>query len=307
MRKHWPALTAFALLIVAYTVLNAVLPPDAESLTRYNLTSAAARALRLTLVIPLIIIWTLTMYGYLRFKNYAQSIVQGQDGPALSHIADGILALALWLPLSSILTNAATYVSHRYPQLTQESVIVRNYIGIGLLLLAVYLLWRGSERLLSATRIELTQHQNDKIHLLVLFLSTVFAYLTLFNPSKNTPPASHTVALYYLPDWLLILTIIIPYTLIWFYGIRAVANVRIYARQVRGVIYRSALGYLANGLAFSIGSLLLLRYLGSFTAWLSSLALKPLLIVLYLLIFVVGISSVLLAIGARKLQKIEEV
>lgn len=307
MRKHWPAFTAFALLIAAYTVLNFILPTNAETLTRYNLTETSARALRLSIVLPLIIIWTITMYGYVRFKNYALSIENNKDGKALSKIADGFLAVVLWLPLSSLINNGASYLYHKYPQLTEELVIVRNYLAIIAIMLAVYIIWKGSEQLIGTAKLQKSAATvKARLSILIAALGLVFAYLVLFSPAKNIPPSPTTPASFYLPDWLLILTIIVPYVLIWFWGVQAVGNVYMYSQNVKGIIYRGALTYLAKGLAFTVLSLLLIRYLGAMVAWLHTLALKPLLVLLYLLILVIGVGAVLMAIGSRKLKKIEE-
>lgn len=308
MRKHWPVLTTFALLILIYAVINLLIPPDAESLVRYNISNAAARVLRLSVALPMILIWITIMYGYIRFKDYAKKIEQRPDGHALSRIADGILVFAFLLPVSSLLSNAASFLYHKYPAWTPEIIITRNYISLAVILVMVYLVWTGSKVLISTLKPRQREIGNYRlIYVVPVVMSVIFAYLVLFDTAKNNPPSSIGVAAYYLPDWLLLTTIVIPYALVWLLGVQAAVNIHVYAGRVKGILYKGALGLLAKGLAVSIVSLLLIRYLSSLVTWLSTLTLKPILALLYLLIFVIGVGAVLIAVGARRLQKIEEV
>lgn len=134
-----------------------------------------------------------------------------------------------------------------------------------------------------------------------------YCYVTLTNPARQFPPSSGIKAAYYLPDWLLVTTIIIPYLFVWFYGMRAAAHLAFYRKNVSGVVYKQALGYLAVGLGTVIVSSMALRFLVSLTTLLNSLSLKILLILLYALIFVIASGYIFIAVGAKKLKRIEEV
>jgi hypothetical protein len=305
MRRHKIAIAALLLLITLYILEVFMIPPDASALLRYHLSVTSARLLSLTVVIPLILIWSIALYGYVCLNNYAHSIKSTPDGKALAQVSYGILALALWLPLNSVLQNTLNYIRHSNPGLTEGVVIISNYLSIVFLLTIAYLTWRGSRQLLY------TLHPPRAVDRRFLYVGTIlfgilFSYIVLMNPAKVTPISSG-VAAYYLPDILLVLTIIIPNIIIWYFGIEAVQNIHVYRSRVKGVIYKSALGYLASGIAFSIIGALSLRSITSLVAWLNSTTLKLILIVLYTLIFVIGLGYLLLWMGAKKLQLIEEV
>ncbi|HSX43684.1 MAG TPA: hypothetical protein VLE69_00065, partial [Candidatus Saccharimonadales bacterium] len=64
---------------------------------------------------------------------------------------------------------------------------------------------------------------------------------------------------------------------------------------------------LALGLGVVVGFLMVLRYLVALTTTLDNLALKYLLLVVYLLLIFIAIGYGLIASGAKRLKKIEEV
>lgn len=306
MRRHKIAVAILLLLIVIYIIEVFVIPPDANTLLKYNLSVMSARLLSLTVIIPFIIIWSMAMYGYIRLSSYAQSINDTPDGQALTQVSYGILALALWLPLNNVAQNGLGYIRHANPSLTEGAVIISNYLPIIVLLTISYLTWRGSRQLLATLTISPQSINRRYVYLGTILAGALFSYLVLMNPAKTTP-SSGGAAAYYLPDPLLVLTIIIPYIFIWYLAIEAVQNIHTYRNRVKGIIYKSALGYLANGIAFSIICALSLRSIASMTAWFDNKTLQFVLIVLYILIFLIGVGYLLLWMGAKKLQLIEEV
>jgi hypothetical protein len=111
---------------------------------------------------------------------------------------------------------------------------------------------------------------------------------------------------YHMPDWLIILTLVIPYTFIWCIGIQASVWLYKYRTSVKGFIYRRALVNLSQGVGVIIVVSVLLRFLTTLTEQLNRLNVTPLLMVLYLLILLYAIGFGLVARGAKKLKQIEE-
>jgi drug/metabolite transporter (DMT)-like permease len=75
---------------------------------------------------------------------------------------------------------------------------------------------------------------------------------------------------------------------------------------VEGALYRDALKLLAYGLGGVFLVTILLRVLQTASDALNRLDLGGILLLLYILVFMLGIGYVLVAKGARQLQKIEE-
>jgi hypothetical protein len=93
----------------------------------------------------------------------------------------------------------------------------------------------------------------------------------------------------------------------WAVGIFAAYNINLYRQKVAGIIYRRSWGYLAMGLGWLIVTSIIFQYLTTLTARLTHLSIYWLLAIVYILLLVLSAGFVLVAIGARKLKKIEEV
>jgi hypothetical protein len=296
----------FIILAVVYLTLNIVIPPGSSALTRYGLTDEQITVVRLSMAIPIIIIWFLGYYGYDKFKQYANTIAGRKEGKAFDKIAQGLLMLALWLPINGITTNLSTYVASNNPGYAAAATIIKNYIVVVVVLLAFYFLYIGSSSLLKKTK-RIAVPKRSLVNLIFVVLSLFFVYWTLINPVRQFPSAEYPTAVYYLPDWLLIPTIILPYLAAFYFGMLAVQNIVAYRYKAKGIIYRNSLSSLANGIGILVISVILIRYLTAFITQLGDTTLKALLLLIYCLILFIALGYISIALGAKKLQKIEEV
>jgi hypothetical protein len=128
------------------------------------------------------------------------------------------------------------------------------------------------------------------------------------NEIRTVTPDPRIPATYYLKDSLIVLTIVIPSFLAWLMGIRTILNLDNYSRRVEGSIYRRALSALSWGIwAVIAGSVFLqgLQSLGS--ARLFKLGLAKLIIIIFALLTIQLLGYALVALGAKRLNKIETV
>lgn len=306
MYKPPVAYSIFILLAAAYVALILLLPPDPISLAQYNLTVESARKLSLSFALPYIIIWFIACYGALTLKGYGQSIDNHNDGKALTTIAEGLFIIALIMPVTAILTRVANFIGTAYPDLRPVSSITNLYVDLIFGLFAMTLLYLGAQRL--ANTLEKNTHQTP-MYLVVIATSVIgvtFSYIALTDPNRQFPASASSRALFYMPDPLIIATVVLPLVYIYYRALAAVYFLMIYRQKVNGSIYRSALGYISVGVLFVVLSRLSIRYMNSVTANFSRGNLKPLLVALYCLFFVIGLGFILTAKGAMKLRKIEE-
>ena len=83
--KHRIVLT-YTVLAVIYVALALLIPPDARTLSRYQISSGAIRLLTLTLALPILGIWAMAFYGFYKYKEYADSIATTKDGRAIQRM-----------------------------------------------------------------------------------------------------------------------------------------------------------------------------------------------------------------------------
>jgi hypothetical protein len=296
----------FTLLVVVYLAITFLQPQDPEALARFGITAMQSRLLGLAIAIPLVGIWWLAYYGFSRFRTYANTIKDSDDGRAMLTLANGLGILAFSMPLQSVIGGALNWITRTHPDLVPASVILTNYINVGLSVAAFWVLWRGASALGAVTRIEPSWELRAGIALKIVAAGSAYAYLVLTNSIRQVPPESGR-ALYYVSDPLLILTIILPTIFTWYAGCRAAAWVWVYRKRVQGVVYRAAFGYLAVGImAVVIASVAIQLMSAAWDDSLTSLALGPIIALVYGLLLMISVGFLLIAIGASKLGAIEQ-
>ncbi len=308
MRKFNSYYGLWAGLSALYLLLILIIPPNASTLLRYGLTPTKAKLISVSVALPLIGIWYAAFYGFITFKRYAYMIHKSKDGRALSILARGLMCLALSLPLISLITSIFNYLATTHPHLQPTTVIITNYMSLALFLFAFYFIYIGARELVTIRKMRSKYVQQEQLGTMAfVVVSAFYSYVTLVNPARQFPTEGVPRAAYYLADLPLILTIIIPYIVVWYFGMKAAYYIGLYRQKISGTLYRQALGRLAAGIALVIISSMLVRFLVSITTLVNSLTLKLLLFVLYLLLLLIFVGYMFIASGAKKLRRIEEV
>jgi hypothetical protein len=301
-------LIVYIVVAVAYTLLALLLPTDPKTLEQYKLSEFRMDLLQLSLVVPVLAIWFAAFYGYDKFSHYARTIAKSKDGNAFRFIANGLGVLAFGLAINAILGSILNYLILESPRLTASLTIVRNYSSMLMYLIAFWLIRKGTQELLAITpRSKNANRRGSALTMLSSSLAVLYTFLIFQNPNRQIPDGPAVRATYYLPDWLILLTIILPYLYIWMLGFQAVINIYIYMKSVKGVLYRQMLELLAKGLAGIILISIILQLLVNFGSLFRSMALGPLLLIVYLLVAGIAVGFIYVAAGAKRLQKIEDV
>lgn len=302
------AYAALGLMIVAYAMLTFLVPPDPEALNRYHISTIQLRLIQLTIVLPVALIWFIATYGYIRFRDYARSIKKTTEGKAIGQLVKGIGVLAISLPLTSLASTLSNIVLRTKPEYVRWSTLFSHYLVIVLMLIAFRFIYSGARHLQDVTPVK--QSAKELYILLIGFsaFAATYVYLLLSNPVKDTgDPKVVGQTIFFLPDWVLLLTLVIPYLYVWFIGLRACVFLNNYQRGVSGIIYKKALYFLALGIGAVVAGSISRQYLVAVSNLLLDLRLGALLVLVYSLLIVIAAGYVLIGIGARKLQLIEEV
>lgn len=295
----------FIVLIVIYLVQSLLIPPDKSALLKYGLTVAEANLLELTITIPVIAIWLVAYYGFSRFNTYVRTVKDSAEGAALQRVRNGVLVMALWLPISSVISAITRYLYTRNHDLTAAMVILNNYVNLILTFTSMLLIYQGTKQLAQSNKKIGSWYYGKLLSVFLAAISIFYIYITLANPVRQHP-SGDSLAAYYLPDWLSLTTVIIPYIFVFYFGFKAVEHVYAYQQHVRGIIYKAALKNIANGIGVTVLSIIGIRYLVSLNNVFNGATLKIVLAVIYGLILLIAIGYISMAIGAKKLQKIEE-
>lgn len=292
----------------AYLVLT-LAAPEAETVSRYGLTLAQAQLVRVSFIIPYLFIWVTALVNVVWFRRYTTLVKGSTEESAFNKITKGLWMLFLVIVVPAFVTAIVNYFPSDI-SIQKSAVILRNYLTIAFYLVGFWYFWQASKNLLQNVHTASNQvngkYQNIGV-VAIATLAVIYTWAVLSNPFR-TSSADHLVkATYYLPDMLIVFTVVIPYVLVWILGVLTVLNVLSYAKLVPGLIYRQTFSYLARGLALTIILLIGLQFLSQANAILGHAALSIILVIIYILFFAIAAGHVLIARGARKLAAIEEV
>ena len=295
-RAYW----LLGILVLIYAMLTLLPAPTQETLQRYNLSETSARLLNITIIVPIAGIWFAAFYGYSKLSAYHSLIANSKDGQQIAKLKRGLFWLAASLPVSAIAAQTLELIAIKNPELTNFSIIFKNYISLVLPIVAFLLVSAGARGLVELSKKRSPQLALNATVLLALLLGGIYIYLAARAPGLVTDE-------YKMSFGQIMMTIVVPYTFIWFLGLYAAYEIYFYSRNVTGALYRESWRLMAGGLMAVIIFSILLQYLGTLSSQLEAMSLQGLLLLIYLLLAFWGASYILVAAGAKRLTKIEEV
>jgi hypothetical protein len=299
MRKPSP-LTWFAILLILTNTLALVLPPSPEVLRTIHISAAEYRVITFTLILPYAIIWFSAFYAYAKLQQYAQQLQITPEGKAFRQIANGVGIMAWGLAIPALLSMMLGAIAARYAGFTATRTIVSNYAILLVPLISFTLIGNGTRSLTEIVRARPSLAGTRSLVFVFIVIGVLFSYFVIHNSNVH-----HSA--YYLPLYALIITIIMPYLYAWFVGFLSAYELRLYAQKTKGVLYRQALIQLAGGITIAIVGSVCLQYLDGVYVGNGNLSLNSFLIIIYSLLIIQGVGYALIALGSKRLKRIEEV
>jgi hypothetical protein len=304
MRRKYYLLLAG--LTVVYLALVFVTPIDQAVLDKYHLSLLSAQLLNMAILLPLVAIWTIAFYGFITIKRYAALIKSDDDGQGFQLLGHGLAVLGIGMVLSSIATAIINLITRQNLHLIPRGVIITNYITVLIAFASYWYMYRGSRKLVGVA----TRNKDDFPYArlfgaLYFIFGVIFAHAAVTNPQRSAPATVLAHGIYYLPNWLLLTTVIVPLIASWYIGMLAVSNIEHYRRRVNGVIYRSQLKFVALGISIIIIVSVGVQILTLFSKNTSEYSLSALLLLIFALLAVIASGFIMVAVGAKRLIQLE--
>jgi hypothetical protein len=290
---------------VVYIGLILLLPPNKAALHTYGLSGSEYRALLFALSIPSVVTWVAAFIGYAKLRQYVDVIRKSPEGGSFAILTRGYAWLAWSLPITATAYLILNAVSDKWPSLLSTNVIFHNYIGLILPLVAFTLIGTASRSLVNRAKLDITSASVRGIMLVFLAAGVLYCFLTFQQFNLDSLGSTHNP--YYLPVWLMVLTVIIPYLYAWFIGLLAAYEIMLFSKHTEGVLYRSALRLLVAGLVTIIVSSVALQFSSSVQPAAGHVVFGYHLVLNLIFRIIAGIGFILVAFGAGKLRKIEEI
>jgi len=298
--KKLNAFAVYAVLALISLLLNLVLPPNAATMAAYHLTKTEYHVLVLLIYLPMAAIWFTAFYGYKTLQDYTALIKKTDEGQNFYKMSIGLVWLAWGAPLSSISSAILYAIVHNNVGLYTTAIIIEHYISVVIAIVAFTYIGIGTHKLAARNQ----RPTSLSIQLIMLFFTAfgvIYSFFT-FNQVTGT-----SVNPYHLPVWIILLTIIVPYLYAWYMGLFSAYEILLYRQQATGLLYKRALTYIASGIAAIIASSIMVEFITSGTKYLTRLNLNAVLLVVYIFLAISAVGYLLVALGTKKLKKIEEV
>ncbi len=292
-------------LAAVYILLTLLLPSNYLTIKNYRFSEFEYRIVLLLIAIPVICVWFVAFWGYSKLQIYSQKVADTKEGSELVTLTKGIMWLAWSLPVNAIINRILTGIADKNNSFHSASVILINYLDLIMPFIAFVLIAIAAKGLISIAKLDIGLTNSRFVMLIFIIIGVLYCYLTL--KSANLSSMSTTNNHYYLPAWLIILTIIIPYLYAWFLGLLASYELIIYTRKIEGIIYKRALTLLSVGLFSIIFSFILSQYINSIWPINGSIIFNYRLFLGILIRIMGGIGFIVLAVGANRLKRIEDV
>lgn len=296
---------AYILLTALYFLLVAFLPANTSAMAAYDLSADQYRILLFILVLPFVAIWFAAMYAYAQLRSYAQSIHKAAEGEHFGRLAKGVRWLAYGLPITAIVALVLSALANLSNDFLPTVVIINNYLTLLIPLVGFLYISRASRGLTSHAGIQSSAHNSQALTLFFMALGVIYCYSTFQYFDLNSLTSTQNP--YYLPMWLMLLTVTIPFLYSWFVGLLSAYELVLYARHSQGVLYKQALELVGYGMVVVIASFIALQYINSVAPRNGFFSINNLLIMVYVFRFMLAAGFISIAIGAKKLKRIEEV
>jgi hypothetical protein len=294
-------LLSYIALTALYVSLSLGLASDPKILDRYNITQSHAHLINLAIVFPLLLVWAAALYGLLRLRSYSKTITNTPEGIPVSQLTTGLAVLAFSLPFLASYTSITNYTGWHRPDLLPTLTIVKNYLNLAFLAVAFFYIYKGAQGLAGTLKRKAAVQSTSWTLLGTIILTSLYIWLITTRTQGEAGDVS-----YYMPNWLIISTLAIPYIYMWCKGIQAATYIKTYQRKIKGKTYKHSLQNLANGIITIIIISTLIQFIATSAERLTRLKLTPLLGIVYILVALYAVGYGLVAKGAKKLKLIEE-
>lgn len=293
------------ILAIVYVVLIFLLPASRGTMRAYHLSALEYRIILLVVTLPQLIAWLVAFEGYARLRQYVYSIRETPEGVHFDKLASGSAWLAWSLPLPVILALLLNALANSWTAFYPASIVIGNYFNLVLPLVAFSLIGSASRGLVGIAKVRFSLTSIRTIMIVFLVGGVSYCYLTFRHFDPGSLGSTHNP--YFLPIWLMVLSVIIPYLYAWFAGLLAACEITLFSQHITGVLYRQALRLLAIGLAVIIVSSIALQYMNSVRPLVGHLVIDYQLVLASIFRITEAGGFVLMAAGASRLKKIEEV
>jgi hypothetical protein len=290
----------YGVLALFYLIVSLVMPVSGKTLHSLHISATTYHVVVVFIIVPYLLIWLSAFYAYLNMDQYVKHLAESPEAKAFKSIATGIRVMAWGLAIPAILSMLLKGIAGVHPGFSPTATVVSNYVTLLVPLIAFTFIGNGTRRLTDWIKTRPSRDGYRIFIALFLIFAVFYAYLALHVRYRNDNP-------FHLASGVLMLTIVAPYLYAWFQGFINCYELTLYAKKVKGLLYKQALNLLAWGIGAVIASSIFIQFLAILFASGDNISFGSVLVVVYLFLLIEAIGFGMIAVGSKRLKRIEEI
>jgi hypothetical protein len=295
-----------SLLTIVYIAAVFALPYNNITVKSYHFSSFEYSIAVLMVNLPVIAVWFFAFWGYAKLRQYSEAIRKTREGKYFYRLSVGLAWLAWSMPIISITSHILNGTINGGSGTHSVVSIIDDYLNLILTLIAFLIIGSAARGIIGQdNKVDLGRISSRVVIALLTLGGVIYCFLVL--RSFNLNSISDTNNHYHMPVWLVVITIIIPYLYAWFVGVMAAYEITIYAKGIKGVLYKQALMNIVYGLLAVVLSFITIQYLNNAWQMPAHVIFTARLVVTTIFRIIGGAGYILMAVGASRLKRIEEV
>jgi len=288
------------IIFIIYAVLTFITPQTATSQEHFQISNTALFWIRVSVIVPYFLMWFTAFYSMRSLQLVGKKA--GEFATIAKWFSLGFLLLLLGTITTTILGAVQSLLVFSSPSFLPILTILINYLYTFLPLGAFLCMYQGLKKSEQPDTFPTKQSDGAMIQsiLTVVVIGLAYIPLILSNPNRQIAFSVDSPASYYLPDFLIIITLVLPILVGWALGIVVALKLN---RMFLAFDLPHA-GTFVNGIFLVIFSSMILQAILSLgTARLYEFGLGIILILIYILIFFQTAGYVLTARGVRSFDE----
>jgi hypothetical protein len=282
-----------------YVVLTFITPQTVTSREQFHISDSALFWIRISIIAPYFLMWFLAFYSMRVLKLIGQK--KGEFAVLGTWFSRGFLLLLIGTIATTVFGAIRSFLIPWSLALIPAFTIVINYAHALVPLSAFLLMYSGIRKLEQPGAHTSSKSDGVMIQSVLTALVIGFAHVSLVftNPNRQIAVSADSLASYYIPDFLIILTLVLPILVGWAMGIAVALKLN---KKFLALDLPHASTFV-NGIFLVVFSSMILQALLSFgTDRLYQFGLGIILLLVYILVFVQTAGYVLTAHGVRTFE-----
>jgi hypothetical protein len=297
---------AYAAVVISWCIYAGLtlFAPDAASV-RYHMSPLDLALLRLTIIIPIHLVWLIAVRGAVAFKSYAEVIKGSPEAHDINQIANGLLWTIAYLVSISLVGSIEPLFYHTH--YFNLAIVLRDHIPPFIGLIGFYMLYRGSHRLRNVAKFTTWTYSTFAVAIAFAFFAALFVHEFASTGAATSMSTETRNSTSIVPLGILLFTLVMPYIIAWFMGILASINILKFSRSVKGILYRRALRNLVKGIGAIVVFGIAVQLTTFSDRFLANLSIGLVLVIVYGFIALYALGFVFIWFGAKQLERLEEI